>query len=419
VLVVLISITGAALWAGRKAAQEYVASRLSHDADAIIAGLAVEAQQLDRPMPPVFSQPFSGHYFVVRFADGNLLRSRSLWDESMAVHAQPPGGTELKMRDGPERQRLLVWEAGYEKRGKTFTVAVAEDLGPLIRQSQRFLWIGLAMSLLTAVLLLLIQRWLLRRGFRQIDAVRTDIRRLTVGEIGRLREHVPTEVQPLVRELNQLIGAWQQHVARSRNALGNLAHALKAPLALILQQGSASTNGIADQARRMRDLIDRELRRGRLAGGGSPAHHFRPREDCADLAATLKMLYADKNLEVTTDIRAPENLAFDQEDMLELLGNLLDNAAKWAERRIRLTLRDATGLRIQVEDDGPGVEPEVAQTLLSRGSRLDESIPGHGLGLAIVGDIVRHYGGTLTFGRSEELRGLMVTAELPLDAALI
>jgi signal transduction histidine kinase len=418
VLLVLVSITGVAVWVGREAVQQFVASRLSHDADAIIAALAVETREIERPMPPVFSQPFSGHYFVVRFADGTLLRSRSLWDEGLAIHAMPPGKTELHLRNGPERQRLLVWEAGYEKRGKVFTVAVAEDLDPLLQTLRRVLWIGIALSLLTAIALLLVQRWLLRRAFRQIDAVRADVRRLAVGEIERLRADVPAEVQPLVREVNQLIGAWQQHVARSRNALGNLAHALKAPLGLILQRSSGANPGVAEQAQRMRELIDRELRRGRLAGGGSPAHRFRPREDCTDLATTLNVLYADKKLDITTDIRASEGPAFDQEDMLELLGNLLDNAAKWADQRIRLTLEDRDRLRIQVEDDGPGVDPEVARTLLARGSRLDETIPGHGLGLAIVGDIIHHYGGTLSFGRSDDLGGLLVTAELPFGAIL-
>jgi signal transduction histidine kinase len=131
----------------------------------------------------------------------------------------------------------------------------------------------------------------------------------------------------------------------------------------------------------------------------------------------LKTLYADKPLEITLDVQSAQSLSLDQEDMLELLGNLLDNAAKWARHRMRLTLRGEAGLRIRIEDDGPGVDPELAATLLTRGSRLDETRPGHGLGLAIVGDIVRDYAGTLTFERSTALGGLMVTVALPRDTA--
>jgi signal transduction histidine kinase len=415
VLSLFVAVTGAAVWISREAAQQFVASRLSHDADAIIADLALETRQIARPLPPVFSQPFSGHYFVVRFRDGKLLRSRSLWDESLAVQALPPGESALGQQRGPRGQRLLVWEAGYEKRGQPFTVAVAEDLNPILQALRRLLWTGLALSLLAGVLLLLVQRWLLRRGFRRIDTVRADVQRLAAGEISRLGEDVPAEVQPLVRELNQLIDGWQQHIERSRNTLGNLAHALKAPLGLILQESANAEGTLRKQAQRMQELIDRELRRGRLVGRGTPARRFRPGDDCADLAASLKTLYADKPLELSLDIQTAQTLSLDQEDMLELLGNLLDNAAKWAVRRVHLTLRDEVGLRVRVEDDGPGVDPELTGTLLTRGSRLDETRPGHGLGLAIVGDIVRDYGGTLTFERSEALGGLMVTVALPCE----
>jgi HAMP domain-containing protein len=220
VVSLFVAVTGAAVWISREAAQQFVASRLSHDADAIVAGLAPAPRQITRPVPPVFSQPFSGHYFVVRFQDGTLLRSRSLWDESLAVLALPPGETKLDQQKGPQGQRLLVWKAGHEKDGQPFTVAVAEDLNPILQALRRLLWTGSTLSLLAGVLLLLVQRWLLRRGFRRIDSVRADIQRLAAGEISRLAEEVPAEVQPLVRELNQLIDGWQQHIERSRNTLG-------------------------------------------------------------------------------------------------------------------------------------------------------------------------------------------------------
>lgn len=417
VLAVLMSLTGAGVWIGRHAVEQFVASRLAHDAEALIAGLDPTAELIERPLPPVFSQPFSGHYFVLRFADGRVVRSRSLWDHPLEVAPLPPGASSEGLRDGPQGQRLLLWRAGFEKRGEPFTVAVAEDLNPLLRGLQRFLWTGMGISLVGAFTLLLVQRWLLRRGFRQIDAVRSDMRRLDAGEIDRLHEDVPAEVRPLVRELNQLIDGWQAHLARSRNALGNLAHALKSPLNLILlHHADAQDDPVAGQAERMRELIERELRRARLAGDRSPGRRFRPREDIADLVAGIRVLYADKALDITTDIAAPERLAFDQEDMLELIGNLLDNAAKWARHRVHLSLHATGGLRLRVEDDGPGVAPEAAEVLSLRGGRLDEATPGHGLGLAIVGDIVRLHGGELAFGQSDSLGGFAATAELAIRA---
>jgi hypothetical protein len=288
VLAALLSITLAGVWIIRQAAEQFVASRLAHDAEALIAGLTPGAGEIGRPLPPVYRQPFSGHYYLVTFDDGESLRSRSLWDYGLDAEPLAPGETALDLRDGPRSQRLLQWRAGYEKGGRQFTVAVAEDVDPLLGELRRLLIVGVGASILAALTLLLIQRRLLRRGFRRIDAVREDIRRLDCGETDRLSDKVPAEVRPLVRELNQLIDGWRSHLARSRNALGNLAHALKSPLNLILlHHAEARDDPVAAQAIRMRDLIERELRRARLAGERSPGRRFRPREDIEDLVAGL------------------------------------------------------------------------------------------------------------------------------------
>jgi len=414
VVVVLLSLTGSALWIGREGAERFVASRLAHDAEALITALDLQSGEVGAPLPPVYSQPFSGHYYWVRLEEGRVQRSRSLWDYPLEVDTLAPGETALELYDGPDEQRLLLWRAGFEKQETRFTVSVAEDLTPLLGTLRLLLWDGVGLSVLGTLILLLVQRWLLRRGFRQVAAVRSDVRRLDAGEIDRLREDVPEEIQPLVRELNQFIDAWRSHLQRSRQALGNLAHALKSPLNLILlHHGEDPDDPVAEQAARMRELIDRELRRARLAGGGSPGRCFRPHEDIPDLVAGIRTLYQDRSLEITTEIHAPERLPFDEEDMLELLGNLLDNAAKWARHCVHLGLHWEEGLKIQVEDDGPGVEPEAAEVLSERGRRLDESIPGHGLGLSIVHEVVRMYGGWIGLGRSERLGGFTARIELP------
>ena len=418
VLAALLAITAAGAWVGRGAAQEFVISRLAHDADALVAGLDVQGRRIDSPLPPVYAQPLSGHYYVVRFADGQALRSRSLWDQELDVASLDVGRRTAAVTAGPRDQRLLLWRAGYEKQGQPFTVAVAEDVTPLARGLNRFLWLGAAFALIAAGALILIQQWLLRREFRRLDPVRRDIRRLTYGEAEQLSESVPGEVRPLVHEFNELVSAWRAHIERSRRSVGNLAHALKTPLHLILQQGRESANpALIEQAERMRALIDRELRLARLTGSAAAARRFAPSQDIADLVQTIEALHKNKPLDFSVNIDAPEHLSLDQEDLLELIGNLLDNAAKWAARRVALRFTAGNEILLVVEDDGPGIAPAEADALLSRGSRLDEETPGHGLGLAIVSDIVRLYGGRLSLEPSASLGGLAVNVSLPLPQA--
>jgi len=414
VLTVLLMLTAAGAWMLARAAEHFAATRLAHDAEALVAGLDAQTSQVDRPLPPIFQQPFSGHYFVVRFADGRVLRSRSLWDHPFEVAPLPAGATALERREGPLGQRLLVWGAGYARGEDAFTVAVTEDLRPLHEELRAFLIAALLLSLLGIGVLLLAQHRLLRLGFRRIDAVRADVQRLANGEVDRLGESVPAEVRPLVRELNALIDGWRDHLARSRNALGNLAHALKSPLNLILLYREGPHDPVAEQAERMRSLIERELRRARLAGERSPGRRFRPHADIADLVDGIRTLYAERDLAITTEINAPERLAFDQDDMLELIGNLLDNAAKWAAGRVELHLRAGRdGLQLSIDDDGPGIPEESAAALTLRGGRLDEAVPGHGLGLAIIGDIVQMHGGEIRLERSPKLGGLSASVGLP------
>ena len=178
---VLLLLTGSGLGLGRQGAEHFVAARLAHDAQALVAGLDPESGAIARPLPPIYSQPFSGHYYGVRLPDGRVVRSRSLWDQGLEIAALPPGETAVDRRDGPRGQHLLVWRAGYERGGKAFTVAVAEDLTPLLQGLVRLVWAEAGLAVLGVLALLLVQRWLLRRGFRRVGAVRRDIRRLEAG----------------------------------------------------------------------------------------------------------------------------------------------------------------------------------------------------------------------------------------------
>ena len=202
VLIVLVVISLAGGWIGRRAMEQFVASRLEHDAEAIMATLDPETGHIGRSLPPVYSQPLSGHYFVIQGTGFDTVRSRSLWDVDLPLTVLDPDSMEPEVVDGPRGQTLFVWRSEYERHGKEVSVIVAEDISPLVDALRSFLLSALTAAMIASALLYLFQKQILRRAFRQIDAVREDVQRLSLGESGRLREDVPIEVQPLVTEFN-------------------------------------------------------------------------------------------------------------------------------------------------------------------------------------------------------------------------
>ncbi|HKJ76374.1 MAG TPA: sensor histidine kinase, partial [Gammaproteobacteria bacterium] len=369
----------------------------------------------------VYDRAYSGHYYVVLTETGKPLRSRSLWDATLAVEPVAPGAERAYRAEGPSDQRLLVLSAGFRKGGERFTIAVAEDLSPLYQSLSRFNWVFAGLTLGSLALLVLLQRLVVRVTFRSLEPARRDIRRLESGEVTALREDVPEELRPFVGEVNRLLRLLNDRLQRSRNSLGNLAHALKGPTNLLLQLGRRpevrERPELAEELQRQTDRIhrtmERELKRARLAGAGAPGSRFRPADDLPALVETLRRIHAEKDLEIEWSV-APEGavLNADRDDMLELLGNLLDNACKWAAGRVRCRIETGERTVCVVEDDGPGCSEEDMQRLAQRGVRVDESVPGHGLGLAICRDIVTLYGGVLRFEPSPDLGGLRVHAEL-------
>jgi signal transduction histidine kinase len=408
----------------RHMTEDYIASRLEHDAESLLAALQILSDgsvTLDTSRTdPIYQRPYSGHYYRIESAR-QLLRSRSLWDQDMSLAPLPVGAFQRQTLRGPERQPLLIVARGYRKAGEALTIAVAEDLGLIEQTVRHFQWLFLLLSLGVVSGLILLQRLLVRRSLRPLAQVRTDIASLERGEIAVLPEQVPTELVPLTREINRLLGAYADRLVRSRHALGNLAHALKAPLSLLTQLAGDATFKAAPQLGErlvapidtMRNLIDRELKRARLAGGSVPGRRFTPEEEIPPLLQVLRRIYHDKELTFDCRIAPGMTLSADREDMLELLGNLLDNACKWCRGHIRITVDSEAGPYLRVEDDGPGCTPEQLETLTERGVRIDESIAGHGLGLAIACDIVTSYAGRMHFARSEELGGLSVDVQLP------
>jgi signal transduction histidine kinase len=431
-LISLLLLTGLVVWGGEMAVRTFtegfVASRLAYDAESLLGAL-----RFDRPrgkgigkrshrVTPVYLLPYSGHYYQTVLEDGEVVRSRSLWDQELRVPETKPGTTRLLRQPGPANQELLVWVGGFRKEGRALTLAVAEDIAPIQQQLRQYqLWFaGAAVG--ASLLLLVLQHLVVRLTLRRLDDLRENVRQLAQGTTGTLQETVPDEILPLVREFNRLLELLGKRLERSRNALGNLAHAIKGPLNLLLQS-IESTNGLdsiskqqcAAQVERIRNLTERELRRARIAGSGTPGKRFYPPNEIPALIETLKQLHRMKKLRIYCTEYPQSTQDVDREDLLELLGNLLDNACKWANARVVFSLESqAEELQIRVEDDGAGVSDEALSRLTERGVRVDETTEGHGLGLAIAKDVVRLYGGTLTFSRSPDLGGLRVEASLPL-----
>ncbi|MEZ5448443.1 MAG: sensor histidine kinase [Thiolinea sp.] len=324
---------------------------------------------------------------------------------------------------------LLIWLTGMLLPRQTFAPSplpcqsetnTADCPATQLAPQRRFNWLFPLLAAGGIGGVLFMQGLVIRRTFRQLDSIRAEVSQLASGAINKLNEEVPAEIHPIVQELNHVLALMQERMERSRHALGNLAHALKAPTSLLMQAlEAAPAHPQQQQARlqveRIRQLMERELKRARMAGLGNAAQRFVPATELPVLADVLARIHNKPASCIRFTLDPALHSFADREDMLELLGNLLDNACKWSESQVECRLSPAAqgGVLISIEDDGPGgSEQELAQ-MTARGIRLDESVAGHGLGLAICKDIIRLYGGSLSFGRSRQLGGLQVEVFLP------
>lgn len=412
-----------------EAAESEMATRLAHDTDSLFATLDLGR---NGPLPfdasragTIYGRAYSGHYFVVAI-DGRRYPSAS-FASAPAFDGVVGGGDGLHHVAGPKGQPLLVLTSSLEVNGRHVSLAVGEDLSQMNQQLLEFRLLFLALSIGVLAAVLLLQRRELRRALRPLDAVRASVLELHRGGEPPVASDAPAEIRPLVEEINRLLAFVQRRLAQSRTAIGNLSHAIKTPLAAIVRLLEDPRMAAAPdlkatlqaQADAIGSRIDRELTRARLAGNAGARAGFDARTELPALVAVLQQIHREKHLAV--EWRAPDAmLPFDREDMLELIGNLADNACKWAASRVTIDVRDQPALEIVVADDGPGCSPETLASLATRGLRADESVPGHGLGLAIARDIVEYAGGTVAFGRSADLGGLEVTVRFgaPRDAAL-
>jgi len=398
--------------------KDTVISRMQHDAEDLLAALDTRSPILAidwSHLPSIYTRPLSGHYFQFR-RQKESLRSRSLWDEVLPVLKE---GENQEMAT-PDGQQLLLLGKQYSIHGQAISLTIAEDISQLEKTSDIFLERLLLASFAALLALLAMQVWFIRKGLAPLNKLKDELLLLESGNIESLQQPVPAEIEPLVAETNRLLAAMQQRLERSRHAIGNLAHALKTPLTVVTQilerdPGKQDRLELSEQVGLIRNRIQRELARARMAGQSPGGFWRNPVSDIDDLVSTMRRIHQKA---IRCDIAlAPDTvLHADREDMMELFGNLLDNACKWASSEVRLQVSHHP-LTMTVEDDGPGMDAPTRDMALQRGVRADESKSGHGLGLAIVSDLIASYGGTLDMGDSSDLGGLKVIATLPADAS--
>ncbi|WP_207253437.1 sensor histidine kinase [Pseudomonas sp. FW306-2-11BA] len=419
-VVVGLVLAQTSLWLFEVGLQRYLEAGLRNDSESLLMALVrgpLGLQLDERRLSPAYQRPFSGHYFHIDFAD-NHWRSRSLWDQELPLLDHP--GLHSNLQLGPEGQQLLVLRADYRRLGQSISISVAQDYTPVRESFQRMRQVGLGLGLTGLLLILVLQRVTVRRALRPLENAREQIAQLQQGQRSQLDDQVPLELVPLVAQINHLLAHTEDSLKRSRNALGNLGHALKTPLAVLLSLASGEKLDahpelrkiLREQLAQVQQRLNRELNRARLAGDALPGAQFDCAAELPGLLATLNMIHGDH---LNLDYTAPSglHLPWDREDLLELLGNLLDNACKWADAEVRLSIVEtAEGFVLAVEDDGPGIPEAQRDQVFSRGTRLDEQTDGHGLGLGIARDIVEAWGGELVLQESE-WRGLKVVVELP------
>lgn len=433
VLIGFLGITGFALdRAYAHAALAGLRGRLQSYAYAYLAGTDVSSRS-DRVIPPDmttppnpdFLRPGSGLYAVIVPQEGPPWEAPSALGRDLPLDVLlAPGVIRF---DGPIASStgpLYVFGLGVEWTAPKYrlTVYIAESeamyqaqAGVVAYRRTLFGWLA-ALGLA----LLVLQQILLRWSFSPLRRVARDIVRIERGGAERLVGPYPREVSVLTRGLNRFIESEREHLTRYRNTLDDLAHSLKTPLAVArsrLESDDSEADlrsGLLAQVQHMDQIVAYQLARAKASGHSTFAAPIAVQNHAEAVVRSLERVYAGKNILCEFDLDENARFYGEEGDLLELLGNLLENAFKWANHRVLLSVKNIapgnpkawrTGLDVRVEDDGPGVPAEQLERVLQRGVRGDERVQGHGIGLAIVEDIVRAYRGTLEVDRSAELGG--------------
>jgi signal transduction histidine kinase len=438
--VVILIITGIALSSlYRGAVERAFDRRLDVYLRTLVADVASPEDANDKfPQSlgePLFDLPLSGWYWQVTRLDSQkpeLRASRSLWDSPLPRlpeerTAAQTTGLRMGYAQGPEEQKLRMAERiidlGDEGR---YLVSVAGDAAEIDEEVRDFDRALLGTFTALGCVLLLITMFQVRYGLAPLKRISQSLAAIRSGTAERLEGRFPVEIAPLARETNALIDANREIVERARTHVGNLAHALKTPLSVMINEAAARGDDplavkVRDQIEIMRDQVARHLERARLAARLTVVGSLTEVVPVVTaLARTMEKLHRARGIAI--DLDAPAGIKFrgEQQDLEEMIGNLVDNACKWAQSRVAIEVvshppadaLEAHVVRIIVDDDGRGLSPSEREQVALRGRRLDETKPGSGLGLSIVVELANLYGGGLHLGTAP-IGGLRAELVLP------
>lgn len=380
---------------------------------------------------PRFSLPLSGWYWQVTRSDidpPDITTSISLFggrlpriEDVTTVNGKDPSEGYVT---GPDERRLRMLERRLEMPdGAKYLVQIAANSEEIETNVDSFRWAMTMSFALLALALGVTTAFQVRFGLLPLARLSNAIGAIRHGTTDRIDGRYPDDLAPLASEINLLIDANREILERARTQVGNLAHALKTPLSVLVNEAASDDTSLADKVREqttlMRDQVNWYLDRARAAArAGSIGIVSDVEPVIRGLERAFLKIHADKTL--AFEIAVPADLKFrgERQDLEEMIGNLMDNAAKWANREVRVSGRLMTEetqrvlIEIEIDDDGPGLPPETRADVIKRGRRLDESKPGSGLGLSIVADLASLYGGSLALDRAE-IGGLRIRLRLP------
>jgi signal transduction histidine kinase len=373
------------------------------------------------PSDPRFDVPYSGWYWEIRNNGQVLKSSPSLADEELNLDGvAASNGVQISEIIGPGNQLLrvqtLMIDTSQEGQklllaASTPTLGIKEEASEIAKYMLiNFAVLGLGLMVAVA--------FQVRLALRPLNHISSGISEIRNGKTDKLHEEFPEEVQPLVNELNNLIDHNAVLLKRARNRLGDLAHSIKNPLTVINNEACNLESGqrelILDQTSDIANSVNRYLSRARASGSDNVlGARANIKSVAEDLAFAMKRIHNIRDLDIDFTGLGSYSFRGEAQDLEEILGNLMDNACKWANSRVVVRCEGLEGrCHLVVEDDGPGIPEEELESVLQRGRRLDETTPGHGLGLNIVQQMLEIYGGKLTFSRSA-YGGLKAELDLP------
>ncbi|GIU48835.1 ATP-binding protein [Shewanella sp. KT0246] len=430
-LIIIATVIGLILFESmlRQAFHDSIINRLEEDLEHIILASHINAGEIiidQNELSSFYKPAYSGRYFQFN-SESQVIRSRSLWDVQLDIELLQQNQTRVWQAKGPKNNdmQLLSIGIGSTSGEKIATLTVAQDLSIGRRVFSEVFGTKLAINIAMLLAMICGIFIIIRQSFKPVKSIQDSLAKLRQGEINSLEiNQIPVEIKPLAETYNELLDYTANQIERSRNNLGNLSHGLKTPLAVMQQQvevlglsNPETAEAMQQQLDQIRNMIERKLAAARITGDMLPAAQMVIPRDFEALISTLDKVHHHKRIDCAVNILADiSRLPIHREDGMELFGNLLDNAYKWAESSIYVDINVSDishrqTLNLTIEDDGPGVNDDQLSQLTNRGKRLDEAVVGHGLGLSIVKEIIEQYGYNLTFNRSERLGGLRVTIE--------